>query len=118
MKIINSKDVTPKTMDEGEAKGVELREMITEKHGAQNFALRVLNLKPLGQTPFHSHAWEHEVYVLSGNGKVKSENGFTEITNGSAVFIPGNEKHCFVAKEEGLSFVCVIPVGKACCIDK
>ena len=93
-----------------EAPGVEKREVINADDGAPNFCMRVFELQPGASTPFHTHAWEHEVYLLDGAGVVVSENGETPIGRDSVVFVPGEERHCFRnTGDDSMRFVCVIP---------
>ena len=94
-----------------EAPGVEMRTVIGAKQGAPRFVMRIFEVKPGSSTPFHSHWWEHEVYVFSGRGVVRSEGGETGIQEGSVVFVEPNERHCFSnAGDDVLRFVCVIPL--------
>ncbi len=118
MKIIHKDDVVAKVPAMDGLKGVQLRVMVSEADGAQNFALRVFDLEPEGNTPFHTHAWEHEVYVLSGSGQVRRETDAVDITAGTALFVAPDEKHSFVAGADGMSFICVIPAQQKCCADK
>ena len=95
-----------------ELPGVVKREVINADDGAPNFCMRVFDVEPGSSTPSHSHAWEHEVYVLSGRGEAVSEQGETSISKDSVVFVPPNEHHCFVNNgKEVLRFICVIPTG-------
>ncbi len=95
-----------------ELPGVVKREVITANDGAPHFCMRVLDVEPGGSTPSHSHWWEHEVFVLSGQGVVVSGDKETQIAKDSVVFVPPNEHHCFVNKgNETLRFICVIPLG-------
>jgi quercetin dioxygenase-like cupin family protein len=41
--------------------------------GAPNFVMRLFEIDPDGYSPFHTHAWEHEVFVLEGEGTVLTE---------------------------------------------
>jgi quercetin dioxygenase-like cupin family protein len=120
MKIIHKDEVAPKDTSHhgGDIKGVTLKELITSKDGAQNFSLRLFEIEPFGNTPFHTHAWEHEVYIISGGGKIKREADSVDITPGTAIFIPAKEKHSFVAEKQGLSFICAIPSEQKSCLDK
>jgi len=118
MKIIHKNDVEPKVPQMDGLKGVKLRVMVDDSDGAPNFALRVFDLDPGGNTPYHTHAWEHEVYVLSGSGYVKRETDTVDISAGTALFVQGDEWHGFVAGDDGLEFICVIPVEEKCCVDK
>jgi quercetin dioxygenase-like cupin family protein len=105
-------DVPPTTYDNGRS-GVTMREMITASDGAPTFAMRVFDLIAGAATPYHHHAWEHEVFIVSGTGVVKTEQGDRPFAAGDTVFIQGNELHCFVAST-AVQFVCVIPTSNAC----
>ena len=86
--------------------GAVMREVITDRDGAPNFAMRVIEVKPGAATPSHSHDWEHEVLILSGRAIVKGEKGEEEIAKDGVVSIPPNEHHCFESiGDEPLRFV-------------
>lgn len=93
------------------AEGVYIRWLISEKDGAPTFAMREFELELQGHTPYHSHAWEHELYVLSGNGAVVGVDGETPLEQGMTVFVPGGEMHSFKNKgKESFRFLCLIPI--------
>ncbi len=107
-------DVEPGTYS-GVPEGVEVREMITDRDGAPHFALRVFDVQPGASTPFHSHDWEHEVFILKGKGTVRTEGGETPFSPGDSVFIAANEPHCFAADAAApAQFICVIPSKHQC----
>jgi quercetin dioxygenase-like cupin family protein len=107
MKIANYTNTKPTE----ELPGVFKREVITAKDGAPNFCMRVFEVEPGSSTPSHSHPWEHEVFVLSGEGVVTGEQGKTSIGSGSVVFVAPNEPHCFVnTTSQTLRFICLIPL--------
>ena len=94
-----------------ELPGVVKREVITADDGAPNFCMRVFEVEPGISTPHHSHQWEHEVFILSGRGVAVGEQGETQISKDSVVFVPPDEKHCFINNgSEILRFICVIPI--------
>ena len=106
MKVCNYLEAKPVQ----ELPGVVKREVITADDGAPNFCMRVFELEPGSSTPSHSHPWEHEVFVLSGRGMVTGEQKETLIARDSVVFVPPDEKHCFVNNgNEPLRFICLIP---------
>ena len=73
--------------------------------------MRVFDVEPGSSTPYHSHDWEHEVYVLSGRGVVVEEGKETQIAKDSVVFVLANEQHCFKNNgNEILRMICVIPI--------
>ena len=112
MKVYSSDSVPP--TDEDHGTGASIQWLITEKEGAPNFAMRIINVKAGGSTPYHRHFWEHEVYVIEGDGVVLDEDGKeTHVGVGDVVFIPSREKHQFVNSHEAtLRFICVIPINK------
>ena len=95
-----------------EVPGVVKREVINADDGAPRFCMRVFEVESGSSTPYHSHWWEHEVFILSGQGVVVNEKGEeTQITKDSVVFVPPDEKHCFSNKgSEPFRFICVIPL--------
>ena len=102
MKIKHYREAKAKS----EVPGAELREVITEEDGAPNFSMRVVEVEPGKNTSFHSHPWEHEVFIISGQAVVKGEQGETRVTKDNAVYIAPNEQHCFVnTGKEPLRFV-------------
>jgi quercetin dioxygenase-like cupin family protein len=98
--------------DVGEgAKGVVIRWLIDEKTGAPNFAMRRFEIEPGGYTPLHEHDWEHELFILEGEGLAVSESGEQPIKAGDAIFMPSNERHQF--RNTGprpLTMLCMIPL--------
>ena len=112
MQVKKYADVTPSTYAGG-LHGVTMREMITAADGAPTFAMRVFDVAAGASTPFHHHPWEHEVFIVSGTGHVRSEQGDRPFEAGDTVFIAGHEAHSFVA-ETTVQFVCVIPAPNVC----
>ncbi|MFH1807285.1 MAG: cupin domain-containing protein [Pseudomonadota bacterium] len=94
----------------GDVQGVQLRWLIDKKQGAPNFAMRRFEIAAGGHTPRHRHAWEHEVYILSGQGEVVGPAGTNPLRPGASVFVPGDEEHQFRASgDEPLVFLCMVP---------
>ena len=112
MKVFSHRDVKAEDVGEG-AFRVRVKWLIDEKVGAENFAMRLFEVEPGGYTPYHKHPWEHEVFVLEGDGVVVGVDGENKITKGSVVFIPPNEKHQFRnVGDKALKFLCLIPLRK------
>lgn len=98
---------------EGEAVGVKIRWLIDEKSGAPNFAMRHFEVAPGGHTPLHSHAWEHEVFGLSGEGVVVGADGEKPFRAGDFVFMPPGEKHQFRnTGSDSLTMICIVPLKR------
>lgn len=115
MVVRDAETVPPQPVTE--ADGVTVRWLIGEKDGAPNFHMRLFELKPNAATPWHQHGWEHEVFVLDGEGVVVSEQGEHPLRAGVVVFVPPNEWHQFRAHpEKTLRFLCLIPAKGACAL--
>lgn len=105
--------------------GASMAVMVGREDGAPNFALRSFFVKPGGHTPRHAHDYEHEVYVVAGEGTVLLGGCERRIRAGDVIFVPPNHEHQFRAavpddpdlldqEDYGLRFLCVVPVARNC----
>jgi len=109
MMVKNYRQVAPEPAEE--APGVTMRLVIGEEDGAPNFAMRVFEVEPGAASPFHTHPWEHEVFILAGNGHVRGEGGEIPFREGDVVFVAPEEEHQFVNDgDTTLRFICVVPL--------
>ncbi|WP_448589213.1 cupin domain-containing protein [Thermodesulfobium sp.] len=109
-KIGNFSEVENKKMDVDGAKGASIRWLITPEDGAPNFAMRLITIEPGGQSPAHSHNFEHEMFVLEGEATVVSDGLETKVHEGSFIFIKPGEFH--TVKNTGTkvcTFLCMVP---------
>ncbi len=114
MFISNLRDFSAKPVIEG-ARDVKIRWMINEDNGAENFVMRHFEIEPRGHTPLHTHAWEHEIFVLSGEGAVVNGEAEKALREGDVVFIPGDERHQFKnTGKDPFTLLCMIPSKKRC----
>lgn len=110
MNVKTADAVPAKDVEMAGAENVRIRLLIHEAEGAPNFYMRQFDLAPGGCTPKHGHAWEHEVYVLSGAGAVLGADGDRPLRAGDCVFVPGGEVHQFrAAADAALKFLCLVP---------
>ena len=109
MKVYNYKDMEAKDAEEGASK-ITVRWLITKEVGAENFAMRLFEMEAGGYSPFHSHPWEHEVFILEGEGFAIGEEGQKKFRAGDVIFIPQNEKHQLRNNgEKTVKFLCLVP---------
>lgn len=93
--------------------GVTVRWVISEKEGAPNFAMRIFEVEAGAASPFHTHPWEHESFILAGEGHLRGKEGEIPFREGDVIFIPPDEKHQFVNDGDSiLRFICLIPLTK------
>lgn len=103
--------VKPDPVKDAGAMGVRMAVLIGPQEGAPNFIMRRFELDAGGCTPYHTHDWEHVVYVLKGTGKLKGKDeALHELKPGSSVLVLPNEEHQFMADPQSpLVFLCTIP---------
>lgn len=93
-----------------EAPGVGIRWVINKNDGAPNFAMRVIEVQPGQNTPYHTHGFEHEVYIIDGTGVVRAPSGDQPVSPGTIVYVAPDEEHGFFNQgADVLRFICVIP---------
>jgi quercetin dioxygenase-like cupin family protein len=110
MKVFTFSDVEAKEADEGASK-LKVRWLITKEMGAPNFAMRLFEMEPNGNSPLHTHPWEHEVFILEGEGIVVAKDGEKKIKAGSVIFIAPNELHQIKNNSKKiLKFLCLVPI--------
>ncbi|OOC42381.1 cupin domain-containing protein [Thermosipho sp. 1074] len=107
MIISKPEKVEPIIIDDGK---IEKRILIGSKDGAKNFVMRLFRLQPGANTLYHSHDWEHEIFVVKGKIQAVTKNGKFEAEQGSFIFVKPNEEHQFVnVGDEYAEFICIIP---------
>ena len=90
--------------------GVTMRRVISEVDGSETSVMDVFEIAPNGETPYHSHAWEHQVFVISGCGQCRDDSGEHEFREGDVIYIRPNEPHAFRnVGPDAITLVCVIP---------
>jgi len=109
MIIKKKNNFNPQIMENKGASGIKFYPMLTAKEGTPNFAMRLFEIGPGGYTPRHQHSWEHEVYIISGDGFVLKGEEKIKIEEDDFIFIEPSEVHQFRAGENGMSMICVVP---------
>ena len=110
MKVVHYEQVKAVPVEMEGAEGCRIRRLIGKRDGAPTFDMRRFEVAPGGYTPKHSHAHEHEVFVLEGSGVVLEGDVEHPISPGTAVFVPPDEPHQFRNPgTEPLKFLCLVP---------
>jgi len=92
----------------GDDKGI--RWVIGKPEGAPNFAMRVIEFQPGAVFETHQHPYEHEIFVLEGEGVIEGTEGVVDMRPGLALYVPPDEPHGYRNTGDGvLRFICVIP---------
>src|ERR1041384_6512892 len=107
--IRNLSEATPKPVEMAGVKGVRMAVMVGREDKAPNFALRQFIVEPGGNSPKHSHDYEHEVYIVDGGGTVFLDGAERPIHSGDVIYVPADHEHQFKASEQGMKFLCLVP---------
>ncbi len=91
--------------------------------GARGVTLRIVDMAPaLEQEPRHPHChltFEETMLVLSGEGRLWSEDGLVEMKTGDALLVPIGLYHLVInATNEPLRLACFFPVADGVGIDQ
>lgn len=110
MKVFDYTEVPAQKAEEEGAENITVRWLITKDIGAETFAMRLFKVDIGGYSPLHTHHWEHEVFILEGEGVVKGEQGDIPFKPGTVIFVPPNETHQFLnTGDKPIKFLCLIP---------
>ena len=110
LKMLRAEDVEAAEVRHEDVQGVTIRWLISKRDGAPNFAMRLFEVSPGGHSPLHAHAWEHEVYIVEGEGELEYEGERRPFTAGSFIFVPPDREHRFRNAGQGsLKFLCLVP---------
>ncbi|MDZ7330785.1 MAG: cupin domain-containing protein [candidate division KSB1 bacterium] len=110
MKIIYSTDLEATPIKDPNVSGVSRRVLISAEDQAPNFTMRLFHVEPGGYTYHHSHDFEHEIYILEGEGEAIGSGGTVLFKAGAAIFVEPNEIHQLRNTGKGtMSFLCLVP---------
>ena len=113
MKHMQYTEVDSEIPKEEGIKNIRVRWLISKRDGANNFAMRLFEIKPAGYSPLHQHEWEHEVFILEGNGFVRDQTNEQPLQPGDFLFIKPMEWHQIINRGNNtLKFLCLIPYQK------
>ena len=90
--------------------GITIRWLLGKPEGAPNFAMRVIEFEPGAVFAWHQHPYEHEIFVLEGEGAVEGPEGELAMRPGVSLYVPADEVHGYRnTGDDVLRFICVIP---------
>ena len=112
--IIKSQDQVrqmPVTMDG--AVGAKVQVLLGPADHAPTMAMRIFELAPKGHTPYHCHAFEHEVMILAGDLAVVTPEGDTPVKPGDVMLVMPDEMHQFKNRSDSQNarFMCLVPIA-------
>jgi quercetin dioxygenase-like cupin family protein len=110
VKVVRPEELDQASVTMPGAHACKVRWLVGEPDGAPNFAMREFEVAPGGYTPHHSHPYEHEIYVLEGEGVAIEGNSSRGMRAGDVIFVAPDEVHQFRnTGGEPLKFLCLVP---------
>ncbi len=110
MKLNHYESIAQQPVDMEGAVGCQVRWLVSEGDGSPNFAMRQFEVGVGGHTPRHSHPYEHEVFVLDGEGVVLEGDTEHPLRKGDVVLVTPDEVHQFRnTGQTPLKFLCLVP---------
>ena len=92
------------------AANTKVRQLLGTNVGTANFAMRMFEVDPGGHTPRHQHDYEHEIYVLEGEGVVFEGDTRHPLKPGDVVYVHPNDVHQFRNTGDAtMKMLCLIP---------
>jgi quercetin dioxygenase-like cupin family protein len=94
------------------APGASIRWLIDDDHdGAPTFSLRMIEIEPGGSSPHHIHPYEHENFIVEGQGSVLIGDISYDLKVGDIAFVPPNTMHQYSnTGSTPFKFLCGIPI--------
>jgi quercetin dioxygenase-like cupin family protein len=114
MQVKHAREVPQNEVTMEGAAGCKVRQLVGEADQAPNFAMRQFEIEPGGYTPRHFHPYEHEVFVLEGEGIVVDGNQPRQLRAGDVVYVAPDDVHQFRNTGEApMKFLSLIPNSAA-----
>ena len=110
MIIQHSKEVESKKVEVKGVEGVYKQRLLTPEMGAPNFTMRKFTVEKGGFTFYHTHEFEHEIYILEGEGVARKEDDEIKVQAGDAILVLPGDVHQLVNRGNSeFIFLCLIP---------
>ncbi|HOU02962.1 MAG TPA: cupin domain-containing protein [Bacteroidales bacterium] len=112
MKIIAIDKVDKKKVEMEGAHGAWKQLPLGSSDGAPVYSFRVFTVEQGGNTPFHSHPYEHMNFIIEGQGVIVDETGDERsVKAGDFVLVNPGEKHQYknISTDKVFRMICGVP---------
>ena len=111
MIVKNYHEMPAEEVEMAGAENVTIRWLLGKDSPAPNFYLRLFEVQPGGHSPYHTHAMEHEIFILEGRGWINAKGTQHAVSAGYFALVEPNEEHQFEnTGKTVLKFLCIIPI--------
>ena len=113
MHVKNIDEVSAEPVEMEGAQHVSMRLLLSEEDGAPNFRMRLFEVEKGGNSPYHTHDYEHEVLIMEGTGELIGKDRKYPLRSGDVVMVLPDEEHQFKnTGNNAFKFICLIPIKK------
>jgi quercetin dioxygenase-like cupin family protein len=112
MKVISLDSIGKKKVEMTGASGAWKQLPLGSSDGAPVYSYRVFTLEPDGNTPYHSHPYEHMNFIIEGQGVLVDEEGKEQaLKAGDFALVNPNEKHQYknILPDREFRMICGVP---------
>lgn len=112
MKIIAIDKVDKKKVEMEGASGAWKQLPLGSSDGAPVYSFRVFTVEQGGNTPFHSHPYEHMNFIIEGQGVILDETGNERsVKAGDFILVNPGEKHQYknISPDKVFRMICGVP---------
>jgi quercetin dioxygenase-like cupin family protein len=112
MKIVSLANVEKKKVQMEGAFGAWKQLPLGSNDGTPVYSYRVFTLEPGGNTPYHSHPYEHMNFIIEGQGILVNEAGEEQpLESGDFALVYPNERHQYrnSSPDKVFSMICGVP---------
>lgn len=103
-------DVETVTVKHPSAFNAEMKALVGEAEGWDDYVMRVVEVKKGGHTPKHQHNWPHINFMLEGEGEILMDGEYQAVKAGSFAFVKANMLHQFRnSGDKPFKFICIVP---------
>ena len=90
-KVVKEANARPLNIEEPGAEGMTMKWLTADDNErSPRYCIRKVVLEPEGRTPPRQTEWEHQLYVVSGRGRLIEEELETKLHSGSTVLVRPN----------------------------
>lgn len=110
MIVNNMKHIKGKEIVHPEAKGANMKVLVSPNEGWDGYVMRVVEVEEGGYSPKHTHDWPHINYMIEGKGELMIDGKNHPVEAGSYSYVPANSLHQF--RNVGTTpfkFICIVP---------
>jgi mannose-6-phosphate isomerase-like protein (cupin superfamily) len=87
----------PRTVRESDRKAIQTGDrtfkLLINQDAGSRHVTQFIGVIPPGRAPMHHHTYEEAIYIIEGAGRVWTESGSADFTQGASIYLPRGVPH-------------------------